>query len=149
MNACSRFGPAPAIPEGCIIRGKLALRGFVLYHHHLVHSCANGALIPTFTISSYSTTQSGVFCENRGFMLRPPIAIPRHKDCFHPLRLSSFLVSSCSRGHSRTLCSCDCYTALKPNHPTWLLESLTFVAMSMTSSTATGAFVRDRITRTS
>ncbi len=86
------------------------------------------------TISSYPNVQTSIFCANRGFMLRPPIAIARHKLSFPPNSLTStvglqpYLSSSLSH-------------VVDPNSvnpSTWLPVLSIFVVMSTTSSTVTG-----------
>ncbi|OBZ79206.1 tRNA (cytosine(38)-C(5))-methyltransferase [Grifola frondosa] len=47
------------------------------------------SLVLYSTISSHFIAHHDIFCENRGFMLRPPIAISRHKRLFHPNPLIS------------------------------------------------------------
>lgn len=112
------------------------------FNHHL-RLCL--PFTPTSSIVSLSTISSPhsphprsriLFCQGRGFMLRPPIAIPQHKRylprCSNRLVRIILFSSSLLPQTYFFICSVE----KLPLCPLWL--SLTFAAMSMTNFIVTG-----------
>ena len=108
-------------------------------NHHLrlcLPSTSTSSIVSLSTISSPHSPHPRsriLFCQGRGFMLRPPIALPQHKRYLPRCSTRLVRIISLPLLYLRfTFFSVEKLSIC----PIWL--SLTFAAMSMTNSIVTG-----------